>query len=322
MKVVDIPIDQIDIGERRRSDYGDIGALAKGIKRVGLLGAIVVNSDGNGRYRLVAGERRLRAVRMLKWKAIPAQLLESLSEAELRDLELEENENRKNLTERERGRTFAAAKKVKESAEKAAEILENSSPVIEGPRGRGQPPKAASTRAVAEALGVDRMDVRRARQQVETAEQFPFMQTGKWRQSDVLRIRERIEELPEAERESAATVLGCAKVMDPDLAVTLVENIVAHEPKQRQEIFELARSSDPRDQSLALTKAAKLPPMPDKRLGIIDNAAHILNAAIKPYPKDAETPMLEKIRSELAVVRARIKTRSYDAQRDQGGKVQ
>jgi ParB-like chromosome segregation protein Spo0J len=41
------------------------------MKRAGLLEPIIVDHNGNG-YRLVAGERRLKAARLLKWKTIAA----------------------------------------------------------------------------------------------------------------------------------------------------------------------------------------------------------------------------------------------------------
>jgi ParB/RepB/Spo0J family partition protein len=320
MQFATIPLDEIDVGERRRQDYGDLGALAKGIQRVGLLEPIIVDRNGNNRYRLVAGERRLRAVAMLKWATIPAQLKEHLTDEQLRDIELEENENRKPLTEQERRRTFAASKRVVENARKAREILAQSAPEKSGKR--GQPAKTDSTRAVAEAIGIERRGVERAEQHVTTAERFPFMQAKTWRQSDVLRVRERIEELPTEEREAAAVVLGCAKLLDPEKAVELVDNLTAKKPDERKVIYDLAQSDDPRKQSLALTEAAKLPPMPDPRIGILDNVLHILNAAIKPYPQDPLTPQLIEIRASLQKLRAAVKEVSYDARREKGGTLQ
>jgi hypothetical protein len=86
MKLVDVALDNIEVGERRRTDFGDIGALAKGMQLVGLLEPIIVDRNGcDDCYRLVAGERRLRAARMPKWKTIPASLLEHLTEAAPRD---------------------------------------------------------------------------------------------------------------------------------------------------------------------------------------------------------------------------------------------
>ena len=322
MEVVEIPIEQIEVGERRREDFGDIDALAKGIQRVGLLEPIIVDRNGKkDRYRLIAGERRLRAVGMLKWKTVPACLREHLTDAQMRDIELEENENRKSLTDRERARDFASSKKLVENAKRAAEVLNQAESKPRSPQG-GRPSQSDSTRAVAAALGTSQSSVIRAEQHVETAEKFPFMQAASWRQSDVLRVRERIEELPTEEREAAADVLGCAKLLDPSKAVELVENITAKKPEERKVIYDLAQSEDPRKRSLALTEAAKLPPMPDPRLGILDNALRFVNAAIKPYPADPLTPQLIQIRSELQKVRAAVKEVSYDARRVQGGTVQ
>jgi ParB family chromosome partitioning protein len=52
---------------------GDIDALAASMKELGLLHPIVVRPDGV----LVAGERRLRAAKLLGWETIP------VAEAEL-----------------------------------------------------------------------------------------------------------------------------------------------------------------------------------------------------------------------------------------------
>jgi ParB family chromosome partitioning protein len=166
MKVIDVSLNQIETGQRRRQDFGDIGALAEGMNRVGLLEPIIVDRNGNQSvYRLIAGERRLRAAQMLQWKTIPASLLEHLTEEELREIELEENENRKSLTEQERARTFAGSKRLVENAKKAKEILSHNETVLTGKR--GQPAKPDSVRAVAASLGTDKENVRRAEQHVE-----------------------------------------------------------------------------------------------------------------------------------------------------------
>src|SRR5262249_58958030 len=62
-----LPLDSIRVGKRIRRDLGDIDALAASIAEVGLLQPIAVTFDGH----LIAGERRLRAVRLLGWKTIP-----------------------------------------------------------------------------------------------------------------------------------------------------------------------------------------------------------------------------------------------------------
>jgi len=324
MKVIEIPLDQIEIGERRRRDYGDLKALARGIKQIGLLHPIVVDRNGKESYRLVTGERRLRAAQILDWSTIPATLRDHLSEAELHEIELEENENRKSLTEQERRRTFASSKQLVEDAKKAREILGRSAPKFATKKTkRGRPSKSNSTGAVAEDLGTSRRAVKRAEQHVATAERLPVMQGGDWRQSDVLRVDERLQEVGEEAAGQIVAVLGCARILDPELTVDLIENLGAMKPAEREKVYQLSQSKDPRDRSLALTEAARKPPMPDPRLGILDKVLSSLNAAIKPYPKDPLTPRLIEIRSQLVAVRAAVKEVSYDAQRDgQKGRVQ
>jgi hypothetical protein len=54
------------------------------------------------------------------------------------------------------------------------------------------------------------------------AERFPFMKG--WRQSEVLAVHERFEEAREEEREAIAGVIGCASLMDSELALRMIDN--------------------------------------------------------------------------------------------------
>jgi ParB-like chromosome segregation protein Spo0J len=87
-----------------------------------------VDRNGDAGYRLVFGQRRLEAHRMLKVPTIRAQLCEELTEAQLRAIEFEENENRKELTEGERARTFQSSKRLVEKARQAEEVLAQNAP--------------------------------------------------------------------------------------------------------------------------------------------------------------------------------------------------
>lgn len=80
---------------RFRKDFGDIDSLAASIAELGLLQPIGVDSS----YRLVFGERRLRACQALGWEKIPARTvhLDSILKGELA-----ENEFRKDFTHSER----------------------------------------------------------------------------------------------------------------------------------------------------------------------------------------------------------------------------
>ena len=60
-------IDQIQVGFRYRKDLGDLRSLADSIVEVGLLHPVVVTPEG----RLIAGQRRLEACRLLDWTDVP-----------------------------------------------------------------------------------------------------------------------------------------------------------------------------------------------------------------------------------------------------------
>ena len=69
-------VDQINVGFRFRKDLGDLRTLAASIEEVGLLHPIVVTPEG----RLIAGQRRLEACRLLRWTDVPVTVVD-LNEA-------------------------------------------------------------------------------------------------------------------------------------------------------------------------------------------------------------------------------------------------
>ena len=94
-----IPISSIIVEERFRKDFGPIDELAASITENGLITPIAVETMPGGTYRLLAGERRLRACKALGMETIPIRVYdEGLSELRQRQIELEENIQRKDMT--------------------------------------------------------------------------------------------------------------------------------------------------------------------------------------------------------------------------------
>ena len=90
--IVEIPIDEVIVEGRHRTECLDIQALADNIAEVGLIHAIPVRPG----YQLVAGRRRLEACRLLGWKTIAVVILYHLEDARLHLLaECSENTFRK-----------------------------------------------------------------------------------------------------------------------------------------------------------------------------------------------------------------------------------
>ncbi|MBR6583569.1 MAG: ParB N-terminal domain-containing protein [Treponema sp.] len=92
-----IPIKDIKIKRRVRKDLGDLSALKESLKLYGLMNPITLNK----KYELIAGERRLQAAKQLGWTTINANIIDNLSEIEQLEMELEENNQRKEFTDAE-----------------------------------------------------------------------------------------------------------------------------------------------------------------------------------------------------------------------------
>lgn len=67
-----LALSDIVTGERRRKNLGDVRSLADSIAAVGLLHPPVVTPD----HRLIAGERRLAALRLLGWEETPVTVVD------------------------------------------------------------------------------------------------------------------------------------------------------------------------------------------------------------------------------------------------------
>jgi len=94
VKFAMLPADRIDPPKENefKHDYRSIEALAENIRRVGLLHPIVVMAKDGGRYEVVAGERRYRALtEFLGWKEIPCQVLGKLSPVDAAERRVSEN---------------------------------------------------------------------------------------------------------------------------------------------------------------------------------------------------------------------------------------
>lgn len=74
-----IPISDIVVRERIRSDLGDVRGLAENIEAIGLIHpiAVAIMQGCPGKYILLSGQRRVEAFRFLGRTEIPAILHDS-----------------------------------------------------------------------------------------------------------------------------------------------------------------------------------------------------------------------------------------------------
>jgi len=87
--------DIIVIKNRVRKDIGNLDFLMESMNKFGQLQPIVLNS----KLQLIAGNRRLEAAKRLGWQSIDATIMDVNSKAELLEIEIEENIQRKDFTE-------------------------------------------------------------------------------------------------------------------------------------------------------------------------------------------------------------------------------
>ncbi len=81
---------------RRRFDYDELEGLAQSIRANGILQPLLVRSLENEKYELIAGERRLRAARLIGLTKVPC-IVNDISESDSAVFAVIENLQRQNL---------------------------------------------------------------------------------------------------------------------------------------------------------------------------------------------------------------------------------
>ena len=101
-KLSTIPIDYLSAGSwqvRKNFDENELHSLSQSIKNNGIFQPIVVVSDKeeNGKYKIVAGERRWRAAQLANIHEVPIILRDDLSSEKIIEISLLENLERSDL---------------------------------------------------------------------------------------------------------------------------------------------------------------------------------------------------------------------------------
>lgn len=81
-----------------RKKFRNIEELAESIKLNGIIEPLIVHEEPDGRYRLIIGERRLKAAPIANLTAVPVIIKRGLSDFEIRMLQVAENNDREDLT--------------------------------------------------------------------------------------------------------------------------------------------------------------------------------------------------------------------------------
>jgi ParB family chromosome partitioning protein len=92
-----LPLEALVPSPQPRRRFENLEALAESVREKGVLQPLLVRPLGDGRYAIVAGERRYRAAKMAGLAEVPVRVLD-LSEKEARLLALVENLQREDLS--------------------------------------------------------------------------------------------------------------------------------------------------------------------------------------------------------------------------------
>lgn len=90
---------------RKNFNREEIGSLAESIRSQGLIQPIILRKRA-GKYEIISGERRLRAIRYLGEKRIPAIVKEKISDGKMLEMALVENVQREDLNDIELGKSL------------------------------------------------------------------------------------------------------------------------------------------------------------------------------------------------------------------------
>ena len=94
----DLLLSLIDVERQVRRDPGDLSELVASIKAIGVQQPIIVLAKDDGRYRLVAGERRFRASLLAGLTRIPVVIRRGLTDVQIRQIQITENNDREGLS--------------------------------------------------------------------------------------------------------------------------------------------------------------------------------------------------------------------------------
>lgn len=279
--VVNVPIVEIIVGERRRSpDQAHIAALAESIRTQGLLSPILVRESDEipDRFILIAGWHRMKAVQSLGHIYIACHVIGADDlEAEL--AEIDENLIRSDLTELERSEHLARRKALYEELHPDAAQF---SPQKQAARRATEPGDNVSP-------GFSQDTAAKTGQSERTIQRATKIGTG-----IIPEVRDTIRETPVADNQQ--DLLRLAR-MEPEKQVPVAEKIASGEAKSVGE----AEKQLKREAAAELAETATLPEFVtllegdfNERLAELPDASVDLIFTDPPY-NDEIAPLYEQL---------------------------
>lgn len=231
-----IDIDKIKVENRIRKDFGNITELAEDIKQNGLINPPVVIAESDGTFTLLAGERRLRAMRSLGYKQVEVRTWGSLTDEQKLNIEISENEVRKDFSKSERIEYARRLEKI-ETLKAKERMAVNAK---DGTQNFAEVKKGETAQIVAEKLGIGNKETYRQEKYIVdnadslTPEDFADWDEGKLSTNKAyLKIK---AQLQEKENQIAGYEFKLKRISELTEQVTTLQKELNNRPKVEVEV--------------------------------------------------------------------------------------
>ena len=231
-----IDIDKIKVENRIRKDFGNITELAEDIKQNGLINPPVVIAESDGTFTLLAGERRLRAMRSLGYKQVEVRTWGSLTDEQKLNIEISENEVRKDFSKSERIEYARRLEKI-ETLRAKERMAVNAK---DGTQKFAEVKKGETAQIVAEKIGIGNKETYRQEKYIVdnadslTPEDFADWDEGKLSTNKAyLKIK---AQLQEKENQIAGYELKLKRISELTEQVTALQKELNNRPKVEVEV--------------------------------------------------------------------------------------
>ena len=231
-----IDIDKIKVENRIRKDFGNITELAEDIKQNGLINPPVVIAESDGTFTLLAGERRLRAMRSLGYKQVEVRTWGSLTDEQKLNIEISENEVRKDFSKSERIEYARRLEKIE--ALKAKERMAVNAK--DGTQNFAEVKKGETAQIVAEKLGIGNKETyRQEKYIVDNADSLTLEDFADWDEGKLSTNKAYLKikaQLQEKENQIAGYELKLKRISELTEQVTALQKELNNRPKVEVEV--------------------------------------------------------------------------------------
>lgn len=114
------------------------------------------------------------------------------------------------------------------------------------------------------------------------------------------------ERLPEPERGSAQALVRGPGIPE-HRAIEMLDNLAGMEQDERTEIYQLNSSDDARDRSLAISKAANKPPMPEPAAGMLLRLGRLMGECVNALDRHPDyANRIREMRTEITTMQEHL----------------